>query len=566
MYFDQFRENNKHPKQVLLNDTLYLCEIYQKRYFVGISNIVSQETLIKFCDILNFKYKQYKEMLDQQNTISTKKNLRIQKPKDDFDNDKENFFVSAKQSPEKKMIYNETKENRINREPLTQKNLNPISITQTQEKQLNFLLQNIKSLKMDNISKFDIQKDKFQQIISDFQILEKKMFNIKENYTKRIELQISIFNKHIKNYETKCNEILQQKNKQLESADKALQKKEIQLQKLNERIFNLQKKEDKLKQINLFTIPIGKILLEYMKDTRNDISFEVYFKKNFPNIASFSNISQKESFQSLQRGVVEKIESLKNFHDVDTELRHFITSITKVVEQQGNSLTNGIKILYEQVQNLENKQNCIAEDKNIVESLSLLTNDYSRQINLNNELKDNLTTSQNILKDTQSQLKIELAKNNELNENVQLQNVTLNNLSDQYNKLQGDLAQKLRWKQLKGINRDSNKSKKDLERIEMMSHVELQNIVKQLVIFLDIPIDKIKTQLIKISISLKYERNLSIYFIGNINYQLTGQKINFNKYQKEAFQQFQKDTSLNNIVHPLQTKLDTLLDEVLLKL
>lgn len=566
MYFDQFRENNKHPKQVLLNDTLYLCEIYQKRYFVGISNIVSQETLIKFCDILNFKYKQYKEMLDQQNTISTKKNLRIQKPKDDFDNDKENFFVSAKQSPEKKMIYNETKENRINREPLTQKNLNPISITQTQEKQLNFLLQNIKSLKMDNISKFDIQKDKFQQIISDFQILEKKMFNIKENYTKRIELQISIFNKHIKNYETKCNEILQQKNKQLESADKALQKKEIQLQKLNERIFNLQKKEDKLKQINLFTIPIGKILLEYMKDTRNDISFEVYFKKNFPNIASFSNISQKESFQSLQRGVVEKIESLKNFHDVDTELRHFITSITKVVEQQGNSLTNGIKILYEQVQNLENKQNCIAEDKNIVESLSLLTNDYSRQINLNNELKDNLTTSQNILKDTQSQLQIELAKNNELNENVQLQNVTLNNLSDQYNKLQGDLAQKLRWKQLKGINRDSNKSKKDLERIEMMSHVELQNIVKQLVIFLDIPIDKIKTQLIKISISLKYERNLSIYFIGNINYQLTGQKINFNKYQKEAFQQFQKDTSLNNIVHPLQTKLDTLLDEVLLKL
>ncbi|KAK5774011.1 hypothetical protein RI543_004769 [Arxiozyma heterogenica] len=566
MYFDQFRENNKHSKQALLNDALYLCEIYQKRYFVGITNIVSQGTLIKFCDILNFKYKQYKEMLDQHNTISTKKDLRIQKPKDDFDNDKENFFVSAKQSPEKKMIYNETKENRINKEPLTQKNMNPIFITQTPEKQLDFLLQNIKSLKMDNISKFDIQKDKFQQIISDFQILEKKIFNIKENYTKRIELQISIFNKHIKNYETKCNETLHQKNKQLESANKALQEKEIQLQKLNERIFNLQKKEDKLKQIDLFTIPIGKILLEYMKDTRNDISFEVYFKKNFPNITSFSNISQKESFQSLQREVVEKIESLKNFHDMDTELRHFITSITKVIEQQGNSLTNGIKILYEQVQNLDNKQNCIAEDKNIVESLSLLTNDYSRQINLNNELKNNLTTVQNILKDTQSQLKIELAKNNELNENVQLQNVTLNNLSDQYNKLQGDLAQKLRWKQLKGINRDSNKSKKDLERIEMMSHVELQNIVKQLVIFLDIPIDKIRTQLIKISISLKYERNLSIYFIGNINYQLTGQKINFNKYQKEAFQQFQKDTSLNNIVHPLQTKLDTLLDEVLLKL
>lgn len=566
MYFSWFCKNTKHSKQVQLDDTFYFCEIYQKRYFVGITKIVSQRILIEFCDILKFKYTSYKGLLDRQKTISTKKHQTMKNQNDDLDNDKENFFVSAKQSPEKNSIYNQTKEDPVNRQPLTQKKLNPKSVIQTHEKQLNIFLQKIKILKNDNISKVDVQKNKLQQIISNFHILEEKLKNIKESYTRRIELQISIFNKHIKNYETKCTEVLQQKYEQLENANKLLQEKEMQIQELNKKIFDIQNKEDALGQVNLFTIPIGKILLEYISDAEQVLPFEIYFKKCFPDIKSFSSDSQKENFHNFQKEIIEKIESLQIVHTADTDLQNFITSILKEIEQQGTSLTHGINVLYDLLQNLENKQTGITEGQTMVESLSLLTNNYSKQVNLNNELKDNLATVQNILKDVQSQLKFELTKNNELNENIQLQNVTVNNLSDQYNKLQGDLTQKLGWKRLKGINRDSNKWKKDIERIEMMSHVELQNIVKQLVIFLDIPLDKIKTRLIKISISLKYERNLSIYFIGNINYQLTGQQINFNQYQREAFQQFQRDNSLDNIVHPLQTRLDTLLDEVLLKL
>lgn len=276
---------------------------------------------------------------------------------------------------------------------------------------------------------------------------------------------------------------------------------------------------------------------------------------------------QMDCLQKIQEEIVEKLESFQPFQKADAILENgFVTPILKQIDKQGNGLTQRIKILHDKIQNLENKQNYLTEDKNMVEPLSLLTDNYSKQIDLNNELRDNLTNVQNILKDVESQLGIELANNNELKENVQLHDITVNNLSDQYNRLQGDLTQKLHWNQLKGINRDSNKWKMDLERIEMMSHVELQNIVKQLVMFLDIPLNKIKTQLIKIGISLKYERNLSKYFIGKISYQLTGQPIDFNKYQKEAFQKFQKDNSLDNIVHPLQAKLDTLLDELLLKL
>lgn len=304
-----------------------------------------------------------------------------------------------------------------------------------------------------------------------------------------------------------------------------------------------------------------------MTDTENDISFDMFFRKSSPKITSFSNIRQIDCLQKIQEEIVEKLESFQSFQKADAILENgFVTPILKQIDKQGNGLTQRIKILHDKIQNLENKQNYLTEDKNMVEPLSLLTDNYSKQIDLNNELRDNLTNIQNILKDVESQLRIELANNNELKENVQLHDITVNNLSDQYNKLQGDLTQKLGWNQLKGINRDSNKWKMDLERIEMMSHVELQNIVKQLVMFLDIPLNKIKTQLIKIGISLKYERNLSKYFIGKISYQLTGQPIDFNKYQKEAFQKFQKDNSLDNIVHPLQAKLDTLLDELLLKL
>lgn len=116
------------------------------------------------------------------------------------------------------------------------------------------------------------------------------------------------------------------------------------------------------------------------------------------------------------------------------------------------------------------------------------------------------------------------------------------------------------------INQDTKKEAIGFDRIENLSHVALQNIVKQVCVFLDIPIDQITSQIAQIAIVIKYERNTLEFFLNKLLSQWKGRELLFETYREAAIDQFKKTKSLNNINHPLFNEMNDLVDALLYKL
>jgi len=133
----------------------------------------------------------------------------------------------------------------------------------------------------------------------------------------------------------------------------------------------------------------------------------------------------------------------------------------------------------------------------------------------------------------------------------------------------GDETKKITYDQMSLNNSDTSRDTYDfleVDDVDKLTIVESQNVIKNLIILLNIPFSKLAKKIPLIGIYLIYERNLYAYFANRLYYQLHGKQIMLADYNREAFNQYVATNSLNNIRHPLEECLETLCNCIITKL
>ncbi|SMN21358.1 similar to Saccharomyces cerevisiae YDL239C ADY3 Protein required for spore wall formation [Maudiozyma saulgeensis] len=133
----------------------------------------------------------------------------------------------------------------------------------------------------------------------------------------------------------------------------------------------------------------------------------------------------------------------------------------------------------------------------------------------------------------------------------------------------GDETKKITYEQMLLNNSDTSRDTYDfleVDDVDKLTMVELQNVIKNLIILLNIPFSKLAKKIPLIGIYLIYERNMYAYFVNRLYYQLNGKQLMLTDYNREAFNQYITTNSLNNIRHPLEECLETLCNRIITKL
>ncbi|CAL9733194.1 hypothetical protein MOSE0_A00276 [Monosporozyma servazzii] len=552
----------------------YNREPFESLYFAGLSNQTSFSPNTSYINILTFQYEVYKPSVEIMNKLRYVSgqifNGNIEVVIDDDEN-----TDYAQQTTKKN--YGILEERNINEK-------SPIKHVSLKDPQLNNgshtydknILEEIEQLKWEFIQRFQTQQDELNSITTKFQSLQQTLTKANDNYRKKSAFSKSTFEGQVKSLKEKYDGLLQDQITKTQDTEKTLKNKlkdkTQEIEKLRASIELNTKTMTNIRDITLFGIPLGGDIIDYLKTSNNNNnSFEELFKNRHSNFTSFSNSSIIQSIETNQQEFLQKIETLTvqpQGNDSKVESQEINTNeMTNYFEEfkgeYKKDIMNCTKDICKEINEMSNQQIQMFES---LQENQISTKQLSNEVQKNNNLTSNFNRLQNDMVSVRRQLEIEIDINNKLKDNAKLQEITLNNLQTKYKMLKGDTNKKLTWNQMCEINADSKREVIGFDRIEALSHITLQNLVKQFCVILAIPVDHMVTQLYQIGIVLKYERNILEYFINRLVTEWKGRKILFETYREAAFQQFKQHNSLNNIEHPLLKEMNDLVDALLYKL
>ena len=105
-----------------------------------------------------------------------------------------------------------------------------------------------------------------------------------------------------------------------------------------------------------------------------------------------------------------------------------------------------------------------------------------------------------------------------------------------------------------------------VSNIDTLSVIELQNIVKNIILLLKVPFAKLTQRVPMIAIYLSHERQAYIRFTNRLHYQFYQHKIPLREFSLDAYNQYRDTRSISDIKHPLTVTLDELCDRIIPKL
>lgn len=97
-----------------------------------------------------------------------------------------------------------------------------------------------------------------------------------------------------------------------------------------------------------------------------------------------------------------------------------------------------------------------------------------------------------------------------------------------------------------------------ISKVDSIDRVELQNIVKNLILLLEIPFNKLTKKGPLVAIYLKYERPIFSYFANRLHFELFNEAIDMRRFTNEAYDQYTDTHNMNTIKHPLESCLENL--------
>lgn len=224
--------------------------------------------------------------------------------------------------------------------------------------------------------------------------------------------------------------------------------------------------------------------------------------------------------------------------------------IVKLVEKM-EKVTSTINQIREQIK-LETEEN--GKLKTLIE---IKDKDCCELRKINDEQKAQLEGTQNfkpLLESRESEI-------TELRAIQEQQRSELERLTNDLKRLEGDDSRRITFEIARQSRPDIDRELYDklmINKVDFIDRVELQNIVKNLILLLEIPFNKLTKKGPLVAIYLKYERPIFSYFANRLHFELFNEAIDMRRFTNEAFDQYTENHNMDTIKHPLEACLENL--------
>lgn len=276
---------------------------------------------------------------------------------------------------------------------------------------------------------------------------------------------------------------------------------------------------------------------------------------------------EKNENSKLSKEVIILEEKLLDVSSTNDQLTNNISSmqseISVLIKEKEDLIDKQAK-LSDQIAELKKKQ---LEDKN--HAFIYLSESNQKLINESSSLKQKL----GVLEEEAHNIKLLISEKETLlvekSKIISELELRDHKLSSELQKIKGNVSDMITYESSQRIYHHLNRKiygSLMIDQVNNMDMVQLQNIVKNCILLLEIPLNKFSKKIPLIGIYLRYEKCLFLHFANRLHELVFHEPIDIRKFTSNAYQQYLDTHDINKIIHPLETCLESLFREVQSKL
>ncbi|SCU86996.1 LAFA_0E04104g1_1 [Lachancea sp. 'fantastica'] len=356
-------------------------------------------------------------------------------------------------------------------------------------------------------------------------------------------------------------------------------------------------------KVKLFETQIGDLINEQYTTDMFCSHLDAQLKVRCPGTIGFLTESEKES-SSVTLASLQAAKS-----DVDMLQRAIRNDWTVKVNKLENELANKTKELpplRELIQDLEHraqgqeariakleaeKQSLLKDKENDLETCQSLGNEISvlKSQLVENQSKSFVELCNKIegLSEERHQLqsRLQTLETNLENKDVSAAQVSkllsqerekqavsqeeLLQLKQELQKIQGDSAHAITFQVASQARPHLNRKFYDslmVDAVNDMDLIDLQNVVKNLILLLEIPLSKITKKMPLVAIYLRYEKSICLHFANKLHHLMFGETIDIKRFTNIVYGQYIEHHDISQLGHPLEACLDNLYKAISVKI
>lgn len=448
---------------------------------------------------------------------------------------------------------------------------------------------------MDLEAELSNKNDLFLQKSKDFDLLQESKKEVLAAKS-QIEQQLRKSENQTKRVEDRFHRERMDYNEQIRKLQQSLDNEKSYHENLKSKMQEVDKFAQYIEDLELFEIKLGDVIVNTFKKSHETKHLDPFFVNSFKDVVGFRMKQHDKSFHDM-RCKIDTLE-LKNRElliqiehqwksKVETEHQELLQHKYKLEQSQAKSKSMEDKLATTQAKLevyqeekavlLKEKelvcQNNVALNEEIAnyKSASLdkdkerfleLIDKVEGQTKLINMLQDNVRK----FTEAKSELEIQLGS---LHKELHSKSLELNKLNESVKKLEGDPSRRITFEVARRSRPDINAITYEnlmVNKVDSIDMVELQNIVKNLILLLDIPFNKLTKKSPLVAICLKYERPIFSHFANRLHYQIFNEPIDMKSFANKAYEQYTEDHNMTAIKHPLQSCLDNLYQRLVSKI
>ncbi|CEP63199.1 Cnm67p LALA0_S07e04698g [Lachancea lanzarotensis] len=385
-------------------------------------------------------------------------------------------------------------------------------------------------------------------------------------------------------------------SKQLE--DKVRQLQDVLLTKKNE--LESARKENAMftayvEKVVLFDIPIGELIREqYGKDIFCG-QLDAQLKSRRPEVLGFFTDAEKEASSStllslqaatsdverLQRNISDEWVTKVNL--LESDLANKVKELPPLREEI-RVLEHKSQVQEARISELETAKQALLKDKakdleacqNLGDEVSalkskLVENQSKNFVELCNKIDDlnkdksGLQAELRVLKANFEDKDVSAAQVSKLlsqeREKHAVSQEELQQLHHELERIRGNPARAITFQVASQARPDLNRKFYDslmVDAVNEMDLTDLQNVVKNLILLLEIPLPKITKKMPLVAIYLRYEKSVCLHFANKLHHLMFGETIDIKRYTNIVYGQYIEHHDISRLNHPLEACLDNL--------
>ncbi|CAR28935.1 ZYRO0F15378p [Zygosaccharomyces rouxii] len=444
-------------------------------------------------------------------------------------------------------------------------------------------------------AKFSEKNDEFSRKSKDFDLLQESRKEVLSAKS-QVEQQLRKSEIQTKKVEDRFHRQRMDYNEQIKQLQQSLEDEKKRHDNLKDKMKEVDQFAQYIEDLELFEIKLGNLIVDTFKKSHETKNLDPFFIDTFKDVIGFRTKQQDKSFQDLQ-SKIDALE-LKN-QELIIQIEHQWKSKVESEHQELEQHKYELEQLQKRFKNTEDKlattqakleiyqeekSVLLKEKESVLQSNVALNEEFANyksnslnkdqerflelvgkieeQTELIRKLQDDIKNSTETTGQLESQLEI-------LHKEFDSKSSELDELHSSVYKLKGDPSRKITFEVARRSRPDINAITYEnlmVNKVDSIDMVELQNIVKNLILLLDIPFNKLTKKSPLVAIYLKYERPIFSHFANRLHYQMFNEPIDMKRFANEAYGQYTEDHDMRAIKHPLQSCLDNLYQRLVSKI